>query len=299
MDKETMFLVLGLAMVFIGVFGGGFEIKQIKIPKVNHFSRVVGFFIGVLLVLLSQNILFDFIKTSNAKELKKDIVDADQSKVEKKFNELELAWGNEEVDNDLLLEGYKKLQDPSYQDFLGIQKISQIKRRISDLESSISNYMTLKKKDENKNQTVSEKLDLWESHNIARLSKVNSKFIEEQITKYKKMEKNYASVKSNNFLTCKKVENKNPVGITNNFSAGSVWIWTRINAPKNETLKLEWFNPQENIVMENKTVKVSKNLGEGYRTYYSKRFDEGGTYEVRLYNQEQHLIARNEFQIAE
>jgi len=49
-NVSTIFLVIGILMVFIGIFGGGFEIKELRMPKVSNLSRVIGFIVGFVFI---------------------------------------------------------------------------------------------------------------------------------------------------------------------------------------------------------------------------------------------------------
>ena len=47
MEHDTIVIGLGAIFILIGIIGGGFEIKEIKIPRVGMFPRVLAGMIGV------------------------------------------------------------------------------------------------------------------------------------------------------------------------------------------------------------------------------------------------------------
>ena len=52
-NQDLLLTILGVLLLFIGIMGGGFEIKEIKIPKVGIVSRVIGVLIGFVLIVVS------------------------------------------------------------------------------------------------------------------------------------------------------------------------------------------------------------------------------------------------------
>ena len=48
----TIILGVGILSVFLAVFGGGFQIKEISIPKLNNVSRGMGGAFGVAMIIL-------------------------------------------------------------------------------------------------------------------------------------------------------------------------------------------------------------------------------------------------------
>lgn len=51
MDSYIILILFGALLSLIGIVGGGFSIKEIKIPKVNTLSRVIASILGVLFIL--------------------------------------------------------------------------------------------------------------------------------------------------------------------------------------------------------------------------------------------------------
>ena len=53
MTLEILFVGAGLLLVLAGIFGGGFEVQQIKVPVLGGTVRVIAFAVGALLLLMA------------------------------------------------------------------------------------------------------------------------------------------------------------------------------------------------------------------------------------------------------
>jgi arginine exporter protein ArgO len=53
MSIETMAFVLGGALIAAGVFGGGLEIKELKLPQIAGTARAVAAMVGIAFVVLA------------------------------------------------------------------------------------------------------------------------------------------------------------------------------------------------------------------------------------------------------
>jgi hypothetical protein len=53
MTLETMAFILGALLIAAGVFGGGLEIKELKIPQIRGAARVTSVFVGVVFIALA------------------------------------------------------------------------------------------------------------------------------------------------------------------------------------------------------------------------------------------------------
>ena len=105
---------------------------------------------------------------------------------------------------------------------------------------------------------------------------------------------NYASlVNPEDLVTCTNIQNMDPVGVKNNFSAGKVYAWATLRAPKKETVTFEWLDDSGNIIYE-RSIKVGMDEN-GYRIYDPQTFNTAGTYEVVLYNSKGIEIGSQEF----
>lgn len=52
LSAQTLTYLLGLALIVIGIFGGGIEVKEIKIPTLPTFSRAASLAVGIVLVVV-------------------------------------------------------------------------------------------------------------------------------------------------------------------------------------------------------------------------------------------------------
>ena len=54
--RQTNRILLAVAVALLGVIGGGFELKEFKIPKIGGFSRLLAGFVGICLISLSMSL---------------------------------------------------------------------------------------------------------------------------------------------------------------------------------------------------------------------------------------------------
>jgi len=105
------------------------------------------------------------------------------------------------------------------------------------------------------------------------------------------------------FLTCRDVRfdgNKpvGPIGATERFRPGPVYVFAWVKSPRSrERLKIEWVFEGE--VEATREIRISRNMGAGYRIAYSMTYPEAGRGEVRLYNEAGERIARRRFRIVD
>lgn len=52
MEIQTISFIVGVILIVVGIFGGGIEIKEIKIPRVGRFARTMSSLIGMLFIVL-------------------------------------------------------------------------------------------------------------------------------------------------------------------------------------------------------------------------------------------------------
>ena len=108
--------------------------------------------------------------------------------------------------------------------------------------------------------------------------------------------KNYASIaEPDDFVVARSVSNLTPIGVGDAFDQDQVQAWTRIRAPRPERVSFAWYNEEgQRLAVSPGSVQRS----DRYRTYKSHRFAQPGTYEVRLYNSQDALIARRVFTLS-
>lgn len=319
-SKDTIFLFIGIFMVFVGVFGGGFQIKEIKMPKVNKISRIFGFAVGLVFILLSLNVfgsLLDSVNnaggnlsqgdttnvgSNNGSAMASDLPTKNSNEsIKNQFVQLEEAWSDSKYGNTELLAEYEKIKNHETFNDLDFQIRSAINRRITDLSNSNEKMKSLKNMVQSDSVVVTQKYALLNEANFERLSQIDHSFVEKQKEYYQTMLSKSAYIKDwADFGTFRDVNKNtlNPIDRRENFNAGTVWVWARIHAPKNETLKLQWVDAKTKKVLKSVDVKVRKNVESGYRTYYSKSFSDRGAYEVMLLNHENQLIGRQRFTVS-
>lgn len=95
------------------------------------------------------------------------------------------------------------------------------------------------------------------------------------------------------FITCRNVSALTPQGCREQFSAGRVYLFARVLAPRNEVLKLVWSDEGNEIGTRELVVKKSPQ----YRTFAWKSFHEKGSYRVALFNQNSEKIAERFFSV--
>lgn len=52
MALDTIAILFGGLLLLIGILGGGFEVRELKLPKVGGFVRVASFVVGMLFILI-------------------------------------------------------------------------------------------------------------------------------------------------------------------------------------------------------------------------------------------------------
>lgn len=314
-SKDTIFLIIGIFMVFIGVFGGGFQIKEIKIPQVNKISRIFGFAVGAVFILVSLNVfgpvLDGFAENKNISQNDTTSAGASASEgmsplpkpdmddtLKEQLAQLEDAWPDLKFSNNELLVEYQRVSDHEAFSEMDFQTRSQVKRRIAALRHSIERMKDLRTHVQSDSTVVTRKYELLKNTEFERLSNRDSDYISNQKKYYQKVIEESAYIKAwEDFGTYRSVNKStlNPVDRRDRFNSGTVWVWARIHAPKDETLKLEWIESKSNKVLKRVNVKVRRNVATGFRIYYSKTFSGAGDYEVRLFNRENQLIGRQRF----
>ena len=98
------------------------------------------------------------------------------------------------------------------------------------------------------------------------------------------------------FFTCSDVVELEPKACKDTFLPGKVYVFARIRAPETQTLTLKWFDMNDEAFAQ-RELKIKKNLQNGFRTYTWKNIWQPGSYHVRLYDQGQQQIGREDFTI--
>ena len=118
----------------------------------------------------------------------------------------------------------------------------------------------------------------------------------ESIAELEHIIENYATIaKPEDMVMCEEIQDMDPIGITNDFFAGRVYVWANVRAPTSEDVIFDWIDDYNNLIAST-TIYVNEDLS-GYRIYAYQTINEAGIYEVRLYNSKDYLIGSQTFTI--
>ena len=86
------------------------------------------------------------------------------------------------------------------------------------------------------------------------------------------------------------------IGRSKEFETGRIWVWAKINAPRDEVVKLKWIDRESKEILAERDLSIKKNSA-GFRTYSWKNIKKPGKYEVQLHNSFNQTIGRQEFAV--
>lgn len=147
--------------------------------------------------------------------------------------------------------------------------------------------------------TVRQKLSQWKyfisyPRNTAQVDTAKAK-----VNSLEQLVKNYAIIlHEDNFLTTHEVIPPMFVDTACSFGIGKIYMWARVNAPKQESLTVTWYSERQPIFTD--SIKVEMNTVPDYKIWNLQSFDQrfiGKRNEVRLYNENRDLIGRKVFEI--
>lgn len=58
-EPQMLLLLAGLALVIVGIIGGGLKVKEISVPQIGKIARTAALVIGIVLVLMSVTMMID------------------------------------------------------------------------------------------------------------------------------------------------------------------------------------------------------------------------------------------------
>lgn len=306
----TIILAVGILSVFLGVFGGGFKIKEISIPKINSVSRAMGAVFGLALIVWSQ---LGMIKSPDSESAnKKETAEIVNPVIDPKpvpsgdlvseIDELKPLWENNEITNKDIIEEYIKIKENADFENLSLVYKSEVNNKIDTLNVSDNLIVELEKYLADELNTLNAKVDYLNSffgeelQNL-RLSQKAKDALEKDRSNLIAEIENSARIGSvNDFLTCKAVVNKNCSQSTSLFKTPKVWVWVRVQAPRNTEVTLKWINLDSGDEVNSRTYTIQKSTG--YRLSASKSLSASGKYEVRLFNKKSQLIAKKRFDVS-
>ncbi|MBN2089117.1 DUF4062 domain-containing protein [candidate division KSB1 bacterium] len=220
---------------------------------------------------------------------------ADSTSARQGLADLDMKLSNPEISDTTLSNGYKKLL-VKYPEFIKADDRAQIK--ITDLETQFSNYEHQIKIINSDTVTITHKIksvqNFLENH---KRESPEKRLLQEKLVELENLTRNYAIISSDqDFVTCRNVADRQPIGITEAFSPGSVWGWAKIKAPKTENIRFEWYANNQKLRINPASVAPSS----GYRIYYSLNYAQNqGKGELRVYNSQNYLIGRKVFQVGD
>ncbi|MGH8594857.1 MAG: hypothetical protein ACREV3_13710 [Gammaproteobacteria bacterium] len=98
-------------------------------------------------------------------------------------------------------------------------------------------------------------------------------------------------------VTCSEVRKLEPIGMGTEFRPGRVYVFAWLKVAKDEILLLKWYREGGEQSFASSHIKARNNAGNFYRNFVWKAISEPGSYEIRLYDRNKHLIARQAFKI--
>ncbi len=145
--------------------------------------------------------------------------------------------------------------------------------------------------------SIQDKISIWKSAG-EEFTGQHLQEIQAKVQELRSVMEQFASVKEeDNLVLCTSVSDQfNPVNVAEIFQLGSVYAWARIHAPRRESIKVAWYGAGNEILNE-KSITVEANTGLGYRIFHNHRYATPGRHEVRIFNQENHLIGRRVFEV--
>ena len=185
-----------------------------------------------------------------------------------------------------------------YQEYLK-DSIRSINKKIR-LLGSFDRFMM---QDESDVVPIGQKLNKWKDfvaypRNTNRVDSAQAK-----INGYETyVAENATILNEDDFVTARSIPNdmSMPTVTTNIFKPGTIYMWARVNAPKEETLIVRWYSDGQVLNSADIFIDVPNTTERGYRirhqqTYNGSRI--GKENEVRLYNGNNDLIGRKVFEI--
>jgi|GEM_PF-4761691 len=145
--------------------------------------------------------------------------------------------------------------------------------------------------------TINDALFAWRELS-AILSGDAKAYADEEVGILRDFLKTKANIKkADDFFLCRdfNLETKEPSGIGDRFNTGKIWMFARVFAPRDEQITAEWISNGRLY----HTSKANITTSYGYRVFFSKLFYAGnlGKNEVRLFNEDGVLIARETFDL--
>ncbi len=259
---------------------------------------------SLLALVEKQKARLDSIATAATKE-KELLAQLYNSKVETESNQATMNRASfalsavsvkaKEIKNDAdLLKEY----EPIIQEYSGSLKADTL-LALTEKINILKSYDELLAMHNSDTLTLRQKLNQWKyfisyPRNTAQVAIAKAK-----VDSLEQLVKNHASIQhEDNFLTTHNVIGAMPVDTVSRFEPGFIYMWARVNAPKQEMLTVKLY--EKNQLLLTDSIQVEMNTIPGYRIWKAREFGQssiGKQYDVRLYNENEDLIGRKVFYI--
>lgn len=323
-DPNTIFLITGLAFIFLGIIGGGLRIKEISIPRLNKYARITGVIVGAILIGLSRFSTMDpssvlpptsAITKQTPKNSSPDTAHSEEQHnsdspinpqviADQKFEENMSFLDDLDVNNDVLLASFQAIQsDSEFFQQLNPKQQSQVINAISTIERSMAEITAIQQRLSNNQLTVKERLNALNQFNDGkaikrlRISALDERRIDAlHIPLEKTLEGSATIASADEFKTCESVDKKMCTKESSYYQkTNPVYLWARLDAPKSARISVELINKTNKSVVEH--FKADVRPSTGFRIHFSKRIGQPGEYEALLKNEDGQVIGKNQFKV--
>lgn len=123
MNHETLTFIFGALLLLIGILGGGFEVKELKVPKVGWSIRLISVIVGAFFIAMSLG----FNVTILGRDTHKNGINA-ISELNSQIRDIDFQIQN--LENDL---ASSKVSSPSSEELQDIRQ--ELERHLAEIES--------------------------------------------------------------------------------------------------------------------------------------------------------------------
>ncbi len=187
-----------------------------------------------------------------------------------------------------------------YQDYLSEDSIRSYNNKIR-LLGSFESFLS---QDESGTVPISRKLSNWKEFvAYPRNTPQRDSALINKIPYYENyIAENATILNEEDFVTASSIQSDMSMPIVNTdiFNPGTVYMWVRVNAPKEEKLTVKWYSDGQVLNTGDVVIDVPNTTDRGFRIRYPQTYNSsriGKHNEVRLYNGNNDLIGRKVFEI--
>jgi hypothetical protein len=212
---------------------------------------------------------------------------------------LEVLESNPEITDAELLIRYRELMETGGSN-LTAEQVKGIGVRLGELERSVQTFAELERKDQDPNFSVCEAFDAWSAYQPRRVLGPEAQHRDLRLAELGALPQDGAVVTTQqNFITSSGEQGQD---LKQSFTLGRdrVYIHAWINAPRTEAVRLSVSRGgEEEAIWKGKQVERNplRGVRAGYHLWTYKGANTPGRHELRLYNAENVLICRREFEV--